>query len=157
MKVRPIERLTDFAIAAFLWAFRIAVVLVVVIGSILTLASGKYSLDTWIDLVGSGLTLGSIYALIALGYTMVYGILRMINFAHGDIFMVSTYLALAGAAIPLVEQNANAALEVAHRAYILETGAITLSGPPPHCATTPRCWRPIGGELKTVVRVRMMK
>ncbi len=38
--------------------------------------------------------LGSVYALIALGYTMVYGILRLINFAHGDIFMVSAYLGL---------------------------------------------------------------
>lgn len=37
--------------------------------------------------------MGSVYALIALGYTMVYGILTMINFAHGDIFMVSTYIA----------------------------------------------------------------
>jgi branched-chain amino acid transport system permease protein len=43
------------------------------------------------------LQLGSVYALIALGYTMVYGILTMINFAHGDIFMVGTYLCLAGA------------------------------------------------------------
>jgi len=86
VNVRPIDRLTDIAIVAFLWAFRIIVVLIVVVGSFLTLASGKYSLATWIDLVGDGLTLGSIYALIALGYTMVYGILRMINFAHGDIF-----------------------------------------------------------------------
>ncbi len=45
----------------------------------------------------NALQLGSVYALIALGYTMVYGILTMINFAHGDIFMVSAYLALAGA------------------------------------------------------------
>ena len=36
----------------------------------------------------NGLTLGSIYGLIAIGYTMVYGIIGMINFAHGDIFMV---------------------------------------------------------------------
>ena len=35
----------------------------------------------------NGLTLGSIYALLALGYSMVYGILRMLNFAHGDVFM----------------------------------------------------------------------
>ena len=49
--------------------------------------SGTYTLDDWAELVGRGLTLGSIYALIALGYTMVYGILRMINFAHGEIFM----------------------------------------------------------------------
>jgi branched-chain amino acid transport system permease protein len=49
----------------------------------------------------NALQLGSVYALIALGYTMVYGILTMINFAHGDIFMVGTYLCLAGAAFLL--------------------------------------------------------
>ncbi len=42
----------------------------------------------------NALQLGSVYALIALGYTMVYGILTMINFAHGDIFMVGSYLAM---------------------------------------------------------------
>jgi len=49
----------------------------------------------------NALQLGSVYALIALGYTMVYGILRMINFAHGDIFMVSTYLGFFGASFLL--------------------------------------------------------
>ncbi|MGE5576153.1 MAG: branched-chain amino acid ABC transporter permease [Syntrophothermus sp.] len=39
----------------------------------------------------NGLSLGSIYALIALGYTMVYGIIRLINFAHGDVYMVGAY------------------------------------------------------------------
>jgi len=42
----------------------------------------------------NGLALGSIYGLIAIGYTMVYGIIGMINFAHGDIFMVSSFIAL---------------------------------------------------------------
>jgi branched-chain amino acid transport system permease protein len=42
----------------------------------------------------NGVTLGSIYGLIAIGYTMVYGIIGMINFAHGDIFMVGAFLAL---------------------------------------------------------------
>jgi branched-chain amino acid transport system permease protein len=42
----------------------------------------------------NALQLGSIYALIALGYTMVYGVLRLINFAHGDIFMIGSYVAL---------------------------------------------------------------
>ena len=37
-------------------------------------------------------TLGSIYALIALGYSLVYGILKLLNFAHGDVFMVGTYI-----------------------------------------------------------------
>ncbi len=41
----------------------------------------------------NGISLGSIYALIALGYTMVYGIIRLINFAHGDIYMMGAYLA----------------------------------------------------------------
>lgn len=45
----------------------------------------------------NGLTLGSLYALIAIGYTMVYGILRLINFAHGDVLMVGCYLAWLGA------------------------------------------------------------
>ncbi len=42
----------------------------------------------------NGLTLGSIYGLIAIGYTMVYGIIGMVNFAHGDIFMVGAFVAL---------------------------------------------------------------
>ena len=42
----------------------------------------------------NGLTLGSIYGLIAIGYTMVFGIIGMINFAHGDVFMVGAFIAL---------------------------------------------------------------
>ena len=42
----------------------------------------------------NGLHVGSIYALIALGYTMVYGIVKLINFAHGDIIMVGAYISL---------------------------------------------------------------
>src|SRR5678809_1511306 len=41
----------------------------------------------------NGITWGSVYALIALGYTMVYGILRLINFAHGDIYMLGAFFA----------------------------------------------------------------
>jgi branched-chain amino acid transport system permease protein len=41
----------------------------------------------------NGITLGAIYGLIAVGYTMVYGVIRMINFAHGDVYMVSAYIA----------------------------------------------------------------
>jgi branched-chain amino acid transport system permease protein len=88
---RYIDRLTELAISAFLWTFRIAVVLIVVLGSVLTLASGRYDIDAWVRLIVEGLTLGSIYAMIALGYTMVYGILRMINFAHGEVFMAGAF------------------------------------------------------------------
>lgn len=48
-------------------------------------------MDTFVQQIINGLTIGSIYALIALGYTMVYGILRLINFAHGDIYMAGAY------------------------------------------------------------------
>ncbi|MGL5266671.1 MAG: ABC transporter permease subunit, partial [Plesiomonas shigelloides] len=41
----------------------------------------------------NGLTIGSTYALIAIGYTMVYGIIGMINFAHGEVYMIGSYIA----------------------------------------------------------------
>ena len=44
----------------------------------------------------NGLSLGSIYALIALGYTMVYGIIKLINFAHGDMYMIGAYIGYMG-------------------------------------------------------------
>ena len=47
----------------------------------------------------NGLTLGSVYGLIAIGYTMVYGIIGMINFAHGEVYMVSAYLAAIAIAV----------------------------------------------------------
>jgi branched-chain amino acid transport system permease protein len=50
----------------------------------------------------NGLTIGSTYALIAIGYTMVYGIIGMINFAHGEVYMIGSYvafIALAGLAM----------------------------------------------------------
>ncbi|MEA2014431.1 MAG: branched-chain amino acid ABC transporter permease LivH [Thermodesulfobacteriota bacterium] len=51
-------------------------------------------MDYFIELFLGGLTRGSIYALIALGYTMVYGIIELINFAHGEIYMIGAFTAL---------------------------------------------------------------
>ncbi|NLZ17698.1 MAG: branched-chain amino acid ABC transporter permease LivH [Desulfobulbaceae bacterium] len=51
-------------------------------------------MEYFLELVFSGLTRGSIYALIALGYTMVYGIIGLINFAHGEIYMIGAFTAL---------------------------------------------------------------
>jgi branched-chain amino acid transport system permease protein len=51
-------------------------------------------MDYFVELLFSGLTRGSIYALIALGYTMVYGIIGLINFAHGEIYMIGAFTAL---------------------------------------------------------------
>jgi branched-chain amino acid transport system permease protein len=64
--------------------------------------------DNFIQLTVNGLTLGSVYALIALGYSLVYGILKLLNFAHGDVFMVGSFIgygtlqALGGSANPVV-------------------------------------------------------
>ena len=51
-------------------------------------------MEVFVQQLINGLTLGSIYGLIAIGYTMVFGIVGMVNFAHGDVFMVSAYIAL---------------------------------------------------------------
>ena len=47
---------------------------------------------SFLNFLISGISLGSIYAIIALGYTMVYGIAKMLNFAHGDVIMVGAYI-----------------------------------------------------------------
>ena len=47
---------------------------------------------SFLNNVITGISLGSIYAIIALGYTMVYGIAKMLNFAHGDVIMVGAYI-----------------------------------------------------------------
>ena len=51
-------------------------------------------MDYFLELFFGGLTRGSIYALIALGYTMVYGIIELINFAHGEVYMIGAFTAL---------------------------------------------------------------
>ena len=59
------------------------------------------SLTTFLQQCLTGISLGGAYALIAIGYTMVYGILRLINFAHGDIFMMAGYFMIfAMASLP---------------------------------------------------------
>src|SRR5580700_7407497 len=74
-----------------LWALRIGVVFVVVGGSVGTLIKGRYGAVQWVEFLVFGVTMGSVYALVALGYTMVYGVLRLINFAHGDIMMTGVF------------------------------------------------------------------
>src|SRR6187431_1067561 len=51
-------------------------------------------MEVFVQQLINGLTLGSIYGLIAIGYTMVFGIIGMVNFAHGDVFMLSAFIAL---------------------------------------------------------------
>ncbi|HVF07366.1 MAG TPA: branched-chain amino acid ABC transporter permease [Actinomycetota bacterium] len=73
----------------------VTITFVVVAGAYRTLtlpADDRYSGNFWIDQTVNGLGQGAILALIALGYTLVYGILRMINFAHGEVFMAGAFI-----------------------------------------------------------------
>jgi len=92
----------------------------------------------------NGLTRGAVFALIALGYTMVYGIIGLINFAHGDVFMLGlfislSYLTLLGMATTLHGWQLVTVLPLVFVATMLTTGAInvaidrvaTPSGSPP--------------------------
>ncbi len=65
-------------------------------------------MSTLLQQILNGLSLGSIYALIALGYTMVYGILKLINFAHGEVFMIGAYAGYFGAVALGVERYGDA-------------------------------------------------
>ena len=76
------------------WAIGLAIAVIMVVGTIKTLASGKYPASVWLDLTIRGLALGGVYALIAMGYTLVYGILKMINFAHSEVFMSGPFTAV---------------------------------------------------------------
>ena len=69
----------------------IGIGLFVAIGSFRTLQSNTYDASTWKNFIILGVAQGGIYALIALGYTLVYGVLRMINFAHGEVFMFGAF------------------------------------------------------------------
>ena len=78
----------------------------------------------------NGITVGGIYALIALGYTMVYGILKIVNFAHGDVFMVGSFLGM------LFVQNTGLPIYIAYPVAMLVTAAVGM--------TIERvCYRPI--------------
>jgi len=85
-------------------------------------------MDTFLQQIVNGLVLGSIYALVALGYTMVYGILGLINFAHGDITMVGGLTSLAVAqALLAMGVPAPLALALALGAAVLVCAALGVS------------------------------
>jgi len=91
MAKRWTERITPTDI--LMWLIGGSLMLMIVWGSIATLVAGRYNIRQWVDFLIFGMAQGSIYALIAMGYTMVYGILRMINFAHSEVFMSGPYTA----------------------------------------------------------------
>jgi branched-chain amino acid transport system permease protein len=71
------------------------------------------SFEMFIQHIFNALTLGSLYGLIAIGYTMVYGILRLINFAHGDIFMLGAYFVFFGVTLTKLPWGVAVVLAVA--------------------------------------------
>ena len=84
---------------------------------------------TFLSFLISGISLGSIYAIIALGYTMVYGIAKMLNFAHGDVIMVGAYICfyatsrfglppVAGILLAMIVCTVLGIIEIFAKAYI---------------------------------------
>ncbi len=86
---------------SFLWFIRVAAIITIAIGlfgSIQLFLDGEGpSVEQWRDLIISSIAQGSMYGLIALGYSMVYGVLGFINFAHGEVFMAGTMVGFVAA------------------------------------------------------------
>ncbi|OUL71131.1 branched-chain amino acid ABC transporter permease [Paraburkholderia hospita] len=82
-------------------------------------------MSTFFQYVVEGLTIGSFYALVALGYTMVYGIIRLINFAHGDLFMVGAFIGWTSlAAFASAHLSLALALAAAFAVSMVATGGL---------------------------------
>jgi branched-chain amino acid transport system permease protein len=113
-----------------LWLVAAVVIGAMAIGSVLTLIDGRFTITQWRDLIINGLALGAVYALIALGYTLVYGILFMINFAHGEVFMAgafTAYFAADGLAdAGLLESNPILALAIVFAVAMLTSMIIAV-------------------------------
>ncbi len=93
-----------------MWLIGLGIFAAVIYGSYVTLfVTQKYEPSVWLDFTIFGLAQGSVYALIALGYTLVYGILFMINFAHGEVFtggvFTAYFLAIAMANSGFIERH----------------------------------------------------
>lgn len=84
-----------------LWLLRAAIIILILWGTIATLRNNPYTHQQWIDLLVFGVVQGSIYALLATGYTLVYRVLRLIHFAHGETFMAGAMTATIFIAAPL--------------------------------------------------------
>jgi branched-chain amino acid transport system permease protein len=93
---RQLGRLEQLPIRRIVLTILTVAIIIFVGGGILktlTLSGSEHlGWSFWANLVVIGLALGAVYALIALGYTLVYGILRMINFAHGEVFMTGAFV-----------------------------------------------------------------
>jgi len=96
------QRLQDLDwIGLYLWVLRAVIIILVIWGTIATIIDNPYSPRQWMDLIIFGIAQGSMYALIAIGYTLVYGVLFMINLAHGEFFTSGIMTATVFLATPL--------------------------------------------------------
>jgi branched-chain amino acid transport system permease protein len=101
-----LKRLQDISfIDLILYLIRVVIIVLVVWGTIATIIENPYDTHIWIDTIISGIAQGSLYALIAIGYTLVYGVLFMINFAHGEFFMSGILTASIFLAVPMSESG----------------------------------------------------
>jgi len=102
-------------------------------------------MEYFLELFLGGLTRGSIYALIALGYTMVYGIIELINFAHGEIYMIGAFTALiVSGVLTLLGWNALAIIVIASIVAVIYSaayGSPSKRSPISRCGTRPGCRR----------------
>lgn len=97
-----VQRLQNISlIDIILLLFRVVIIVLVAWGTIATIIDNPYEAHTWIDTIVAGIAQGSLYALIAIGYTLVYGVLFMINFAHGEFFMSGIMTASIFLAVPM--------------------------------------------------------
>lgn len=100
------ERIQDIDfIGLVLWLFRAVIIALVLWGTIAAVIDNPYSTRQWLDFLVAGISQGSMYALIAIGYTLVYGVLFMINFAHGEFFMSGIMTATIFVAGPMGESG----------------------------------------------------
>ncbi len=92
-------------LGVILWILRTSIIVLVIWGTVATLIQNPYSSRTWTDFFVFGIAQGSLYALIAIGYTLVYGVLFMINFAHSEFFMSGILTATIFLANPMSESG----------------------------------------------------
>lgn len=88
-------------IGLVLWVLRAVIIVLIIWGTVATIIDNPYSARQWKDIIIFGVAQGSLYALIAIGYTLVYGVLFMINFAHGEFFMSGIVTATVLVATPM--------------------------------------------------------
>jgi len=148
VEARPARRASRITpVTLFLWGLRIVILAVILYGSYLSISSGRLSAAQWRDLVVFGISTGSMYSLIALGYTMVYGVLRFINFAHGEVFMVggmmAFYVANALAVTPLWTSSPAVSLLIVLVAAMITSTAVAV-------IVERIAYRPLRGALRLI-------